>query len=333
MLGSAIVDCGLTTIRISCAAISESRQIACLSRSEETMEFQKASDRFLQFCSVERLLSPHTISAYSFDLLDFRKWLSGGKSPEDVTEEDLRLYLEEMVATRGLSGATVRRRLACLRGFFRLQTEWEKIKDPFANWRPKLPRRKRLPRALARSELVSILGARAKTQRHEQDFQTALCLMIATGLRVGELCRIKLEDISPDCAVIRVHGKGSRDRVVYVTDDSLRTALAVIVTQRRHGACVHLLLNRLRAPMKPQSIRSRLNNIALQSGIQRRITPHMLRHTAATLLIETGVDIRFVQRLLGHSSIATTEIYTLVTDEALRSSLARADVLSNLKVA
>ena len=83
------------------------------------MEFQKAFDRFLQFCSVERLLSQHTISAYSFDLLDFRKWLSGGKSLEDVTEEDLRLYLEDMVATRSLSGATVRRRLACLRGFFR----------------------------------------------------------------------------------------------------------------------------------------------------------------------------------------------------------------------
>jgi site-specific recombinase XerD len=237
------------------------------------------------------------------------------------------------VATRSLSGATVRRRLACLRGFFRYQTEWEKSKDPFANWKPKLPRRMRLPRALARSELVSILESDLSVRRFEKDFRIALFLMVATGLRVGELCRIKLEDISPDCAVIRVHGKGSRDRVVYVIDGSLRTELSVMVAQRRHGDSVHLLLNRLRAPMRPQSIRSRLRIIASQSGIQRRITPHMLRHTAATLLIETGVDIRFVQRLLGHSSIATTEIYTHVTDEALRSSLARADVLSNLKVA
>ncbi len=297
------------------------------------MEFQRAFDRFLQFCSVERRLSQHTISAYSFDLLDFHKWLSGGKSLDDVSEDDLRRYLEDMVSARSLSGATVRRRLACLRGFFRHQIECEKIRDPFANWRPKLPRRRRLPRALARSELVSILGSGLKGRSYEQDFQTALCLMVATGLRVGELCRIKLEDLSPDCAVIRVHGKGSRDRVVYVTDVSLRTALAVMVARRRHGDGVHLLLNRLRAPMRPQSIRSRLRNIAAQSGIQRRITPHMLRHTAATLLIETGVDIRFVQRLLGHSSIATTEIYTHVTDEALRISLARADILSNLKVA
>ena len=189
------------------------------------MECQMAFDRFLQFCSVERLLSQHTISAYSFDLLDFRRWLPGGKSLEDITEEDLRLYLEDMVSTRSLSGATVRRRLACLRCFFRHQTEWEKIKDPFTNWRPKLPRRKRLPRALARSELVSILGSGLKARRYEQDFQNALCLMIATGLRVGELCRIKLEDISPDCAVIRVHGKGSRDRVVYVTDDFVEDSI------------------------------------------------------------------------------------------------------------
>jgi integrase/recombinase XerD len=82
--------------------------------------------------------------------------------------------------------------------------------------------------------------------------------------------------------------------------------------------------------MKPQSIRSKLRRFAVDAGLARRITPHMLRHTAATLLIETGVDIRIVQRLLGHSSIATTEIYTHVSDEALRTTLERADVLATL---
>ena len=89
------------------------------------MEFQKALERFLQFCSVERRLSHHTISAYSFDLLDFKKWLSPEKSLEDVSEEDLRFYLDDMVSKRNLSVATVRRRLACLRGFFRHQKEWK----------------------------------------------------------------------------------------------------------------------------------------------------------------------------------------------------------------
>jgi integrase/recombinase XerD len=299
------------------------------------MEFQKAFKEFLQFCSVERRQSEHTISAYRFDLLDFRKWLPAEKRREDVTEEDLKLYLEDMVSKRRLSVATVRRRLACLRGFFRRQAEFGLYKDPFGSWRPKLPRRQRLPRALARSEVLCLLKPATGERLNEPDFQTALCLMVATGLRVGELCRLRLEDLSPDCTVIRVHGKGSRERVAYVTDQSLRTALAVVVAKRRlkDGNDASLLLNRLGAPMRPQSIRSKLRSIAALSGIQRRITPHMLRHTAATLLIETGVDIRFVQRLLGHSSIATTEIYTHVTDEALRSTLERADVLASLKVA
>jgi integrase/recombinase XerD len=91
-----------------------------------------------------------------------------------------------------------------------------------------------------------------------------------------------------------------------------------------------LFVNRYGAPLRPQSVRSKLRHLAREAGLQRRITPHMLRHTAATLLIESGVDIRFVQRLLGHSSIATTEIYTHVSDEALRKTLERADVLGTL---
>ena len=91
-----------------------------------------------------------------------------------------------------------------------------------------------------------------------------------------------------------------------------------------------MFLNRRGLPLRPQSIRLQLRKYADRAGIGRRVTPHMLRHTAATLLIETGVDIRFVQRLLGHSSIAMTEIYTHVSDEALQSALARADVLRAL---
>uniref|UniRef100_UPI00311B268E tyrosine-type recombinase/integrase n=1 Tax=Bradyrhizobium sp. ISRA442 TaxID=2866197 RepID=UPI00311B268E len=92
----------------------------------------------------------------------------------------------------------------------------------------------------------------------------------------------------------------------------------------------HVFVNRLKRPMGPQSVRLALRRYSELSSSRRRITPHMLRHTAATLLIERGVDIRFVQKLLGHSSISTTEIYTHVSDEALRASLEKADVLANL---
>src|SRR5262249_12475186 len=155
-----------------------------------------------------------------------------------------------------------------------------------------------------------------------------LRLMLSTGIRVGELCKLGVEDVSPDGGSLRIHGKGSRDRVAYICDDGLKRELRRTIMERQHATGGHaaLLLNRYGLPMKPQSVRSSLRRHAGQIGLARRITPHMLRHTAATLLIETGVDIRFVQRLLGHSSIATTEIYTHVSDEALRITLERADV-------
>src|SRR5208337_4251537 len=107
-----------------------------------------------------------------------------------------------------------------------------------------------------------------------------------------------------------------------------------VVRHRRksHPGASPLFVNRYGDPMRPQSVRSKLRRLAKEAGLQRRVTPHMLRHTAATLLIETGVDIRFVQRLLGHSSIATTEIYTHVSDEALRMTLERADILRVLNI-
>jgi site-specific recombinase XerD len=163
----------------------------------------------------------------------------------------------------------------------------------------------------------------------DASFRVAVRLMVSTGIRVGELCRLHLEDISPDGSTLRIHGKGSRDRVAYVTDAELQEELRLLVqSKQRKGKAVGALFeNRYGTTMRPQSIRSRLRQHANECGLARHVTPHMLRHTAATLLIETGVDIRFVQRLLGHSSIATTEIYTHVSDAALRLTLERANIL------
>lgn len=307
---------------------------------KDVMRFTVAQKDFLRFCKIERRLSPHSLAAYHFDLADFCAWMSAKKDTNQVTETDLKLYLEDMVSTRSLSPATVRRRLACLRSFFRRMTDLGHANDPFARWRPQLPRRKRLPRALARSELITLIGEISSFDdgptNRDWPAIVAFRLIIATGLRVGELCSLKIVDISSDCSVLRVHGKGSRDRIAYVADPKLKDALKrLIVFRRSQGSPSDgpLLVNRLGVPMKPQSIRTKLRRLASDAGMERRVTPHMLRHTAATLLIETGVDIRFVQRLLGHSSIATTEIYTHVTDEALRVTLERANVLGSLLIA
>jgi integrase/recombinase XerD len=153
--------------------------------------------------------------------------------------------------------------------------------------------------------------------------------MIATGVRVGELCNLAVEDLSPEGGSVRIRGKGSRDRIAYIVDAVFRAELRRLSQGRRQeaGSAAPLFINGRGGRLKPQSIRARLHKISRQAALTRRITPHMLRHTAATLLIERGVDIRLVQRLLGHSSIATTEIYTHVSDEALRATLERVNIL------
>lgn len=315
------------------------------------MQFCVAVDEFLRFCALERQLSAHTVAAYRADLNDFGKWMGQrtlttaaevdarvGLAEADISAATFKDYLEDMVGARKLAAATVRRRFACLRAFFGRAATRDGIANPLAGWRPLLPRRKRLPRTLSRSETQFLLdGLAASTMPRGNDqapFRIIVRLLVATGMRVGELCRLRLDDVAPDGSVLRIYGKGARDRVAYVTDAGLRLDLRRLVESRRGSppasSAAALLLNRHGAPLRPQSVRAKLKRLADEAGLGRRVTPHMLRHTAATLLIETGVDIRFVQRLLGHSSIATTEIYTHVSDEALRRTLERANVLGGL---
>lgn len=160
----------------------------------------------------------------------------------------------------------------------------------------------------------------------------ALQLLVATGVRIGELCAINIEDVAPDGTAICIRGKGNRERTVFVSNHDLQVSLAQVCLQRsqRSSPIPALFINRRRHRLTPQTFRLRLHRLQVSSALTSRITPHRLRHTAATLLIEAGVDIRFVQRLLGHASISTTEIYTQVVDESLRNALLRADTLRGL---
>jgi integrase/recombinase XerD len=310
-------------------------KIPCLAQ-ERKMKFRVAVDDFLHFCRVERQLSSHTIQAYDADLTDFLKWLSPEMTVPETTASSLKEYFEYLICVRKLTVATVRRRFACLRAFFRRTAALNSFSDPCSVWRPVFPRRKRLPRTLSRIEASNLLHSSRSIlitkRRKDLAFGAIVRLLVVTGMRVGELCKLALDDFSSDCSTCRIQGKGSRDRIAYITDAPLREELFAILESRKlaNGTVRAMFLNRYGAPMTPQSVRSKLRRVAQAAGLSRRITPHMLRHTAATLLLEKGVDIRFVQRLLGHSSIATTEIYTHVSDEALRATLARADVLTVL---
>lgn len=286
---------------------------------------------FLSHCESERRLAPLTIEAYSADLDDFGRHVGLHAAIEDISEENLKDYLVALNTTRALSIATVRRRFATLKGLFKWAAVQHAFANPFVSWSPKLKRPKRLPRALHRPELSALMEkaeSRARRSVISNITLLAVALIAATGLRVSETCALALEDVTPDGAIIRVKGKGARDRIVYVSNAWLLEKLASWRTVRAKTAKPSdpLFVNRAGRALTPPAFRGRLRRLTTTS--ERRVTPHMLRHTAATLLIEAGVDIRIVQRLLGHASIATTEIYTHVADELLRRSLAQADVIS-----
>ncbi|MBC7770223.1 MAG: tyrosine-type recombinase/integrase [Phycisphaerales bacterium] len=298
------------------------------------MRLNAAIPRYLSHCESERRLSPLSVTAYGADLRDFAR-TSKNLLVTEIGEEHLRCYLVELNHRAKASVATVRRRFATLQGFFKWAAADLDVDNPFNKWKPKLKRPKRLPRALMRTELSTLLEFAEDRSRRGSCAETtflALTFLSATGLRVSELCALSLEDVAPDGASLRVRGKGSRDRMVFISNEWLAREIAELRRQRaRKGTgAANLFVSRHGGRMQPSSLRGRLKRLSQSGGATRKVTPHMLRHTAATLLIEEGVDIRIVQRLLGHASIATTEIYTHVADEALKRSLARADVIGRV---
>jgi len=300
------------------------------------MNLAKACKKFIDHCTVDRQLSQNTLLGYSSDLRDFCRWLPASKSVKTITTETIRGYLDSLVRQRKLAASTVRRRLFSLHTFFRYLNDNGDAADPFIGWRVRLPRPIHLPRSLSRNEATSLLRAArrvmARSSLPELARRTEMRLMIATGIRISELCNIQVEDISRDASRLQIHGKGTRERIVYVTDRSLRAELRKLasVRSKEAGSAGPLFVNQHGRRLRPDSVRVPLSRFARIAGLRCRVTPHMLRHTAATLLLERGADIRIVQRLLGHSAVATTEIYTYVSDATLRSTLKRANVLGAL---
>jgi integrase/recombinase XerD len=272
--------------------------------------------------------SEHTLRAYASDLGDYARFLAArrlcAQTPETVIE-----YAAHLREERGLAPRTLRRRIACLRGFYKEQVRSGVLaRSPFADLEMKLPRPRALPRALTRGEARLLAGAAAGAAADGGGgrFAVAVLLLLATGLRVGELVRIRGSDFDPDGGSLHVHGKGRRERKVFVVDAGLRRRLAPLAA----AAGTLPLWTGAAEPWTTQGVRRALGRFAAQAGIARRVTPHMLRHTCATLLLEDGVDLRVLQRLLGHENIATTAIYAHVGDTALKSALERAGLLERL---
>jgi len=298
---------------------------------------------YVRWLRVTRDLSPHTLRAYDGDVQALERHLGPTTTVAELDRERLVGFIEAQHAT-GLAATSLRRRASGVRGFCRWLVRRRLLDaDPFADTTVAAGRARKLPRVIATHDLSRLLRglrrpaglgatptvAAVARRPHETTTLLGVALMVATGVRVHEAVGMRCEDVELADRRVRILGKGRRERQVFLPDDWLVALVAAYVEHRARLELSHdhLLLNRDLAPLTPAAMRGRVAKAARDSGLTARVTPHMLRHTAATQLIEAGVDIRYIQRLLGHASLSTTEIYTHVSDRALQHVVTRADVL------
>jgi integrase/recombinase XerD len=283
-----------------------------------TLELDDAVDRWLDHLKVERNLSPHSIEAYARDLRQLTAFLVDGEKIHEARRvEPPHLVAFLLARARGGAGNRSRARaLSAIRGLFRfLRAERELDADPTSLLdSPRIGRR--LPEVVSLADIDRLLEAPdRKTPRGLRD-AAMIETMYATGLRVSELVRLRLEDLDLGAGWLRATGKGRKQRLVPLGEVAiglLREYLAAARPGLVRARTTVLFLTRLGRGMTRQMFWKLLSGYARAAGIRARLSPHKLRHSFATHLLERGADLRAVQAMLGHADLTTTEIYTHVS--------------------
>jgi integrase/recombinase XerC len=295
---------------------------------------KEASERFIDHVAATSTRSNNTLRAYRSDLCDLVAFVGQATAVSDCGAASLTRYLAHL-RERALAAATIRRRVACHRLFFAWLVRLGTIAtNPVDSLDLKIRLPVQVPRALSQAELEKLLAASWRALRGAgtdpaKRWEALTCVLVvellfATGMRVGELAALPLANVDTEDRVILVRGKGQRQRRVFVPDEALaRLVRSYTVERRGEAGITTLLVTPTGRPATPTYLRTLVRRAAHAAGIERRVTPHMLRHSTATHLLNAGVDIRFVQRLLGHASISTTERYTHVSDDTLRDVICR----------
>jgi integrase/recombinase XerD len=291
-------------------------------------EFEDIITDFLFHCRVEKNLSIHTLKAYKLDLNQFTDYLSVNGMIMDIEKIDkhiLRNYLEKLLETSKIK--TVKRKIATLKALFTYLEFEDRISvSPFRKMRIKIKEPLQLPGVLSLNEIKTLFRTVYKVRQACGDCTSytyksivrdivVLELLFATGIRVSELCNLKKVDVNIEQKYIQVNGKGSRERVIQVCSlEIIHIMEEFIGFFHPPGSCFsYFFINRLGHRLSEQSVRFMIKKYAQLAKIEKEVTPHMFRHTFATLLLEEEVDIRYIQQLLGHSTITTTQIYTHIT--------------------
>lgn len=282
-------------------------------------------EEHMEICEYERKLSPDTLKAYRIDLRQFSDFAGDSM----VNSNTLQQYIKHLNLC--FAPRSVKRKLASVRAFYRdMELRGMVDDDPFDKLYVKLRLPQQLPRIIPRQVICELLqsaySAYTPGARETLRDIVVLELLFSTGLRVSELCSLSRDTFSVNNEELRllINGKGKKERVIRLIMPELVQLLQVYCREFSEEIAAQdaLLFNHRGRPLSPQSVRRIINKYADRIGASTHMTPHMFRHTFATSLLESGMDIRYIQALLGHSSISTTQIYTHVTDKQQMLQLA-----------
>lgn len=281
-------------------------------------QINEAIKTYLEACEYEKELSPHTVKAYRIDLAQFSQFTNGTWADKDTLSEYIR-HLNIHFAPR-----SVKRKLASVCAFYHEleQNDGAEV-NPFEKLHVKIHIPQQLPRTIPERTVQDLLrcayGTYVPGRRKVLRDIFVLELLFSSGARVSELCALSSDSFSIDGNDMRmlIYGKGRKERIIQITTPELLRIGQRYCTEyqadiRRTGI---ILINDRGAPLSPQSVRRIIRKYLAKLNTQTDITPHMFRHTFATSLLEAGMDIRYIQSLLGHSSVSTTQIYTHVAAE------------------
>ncbi|MBE7059160.1 MAG: recombinase XerC [Ruminococcaceae bacterium] len=304
------------------------------------MNLHTLIEKYLIYCELQKGLNPKTIKAYRIDLSQFKSY---AKEQEETSNKELICsYLESLHSK--YKPKSIKRKLATLKAFYEYLSFEEIIEDnPFSKIHLKIKEPIILPRIIPEKTLTKILNAAYQTLEECKTVYSEKCtirdiavleLLFATGLRVSELCNLKAENVNLSDNYIKTFGKGSKERIIQICTPDVLAAL------KQYKKCFkadidntgYFFVNRLSNHLSEQSVRFMINKYVSKVSPNTHVTPHMFRHTFATMLLESDVDIRYIQQILGHSSITTTEIYTHVSTAKQKQILKRKHPRQKLNV-
>ena len=282
------------------------------------MKLENARDQFLLYLQGEKNASPHTVKNYGVDLAEFII-VTGEKTAREVDYIAIRKFLAHL-KEKGYSKSTISRKLACLRSFFKFLTRENVVANNPAVGIATPKREKKLPSFLEVQEIENILDAAAGASLSSKRDKALLETLYSSGIRVSELVGLNMEDTDVLGGVLRIRGKGKKERMVPIGRKA-QEAIREYMEKRGNDygkAGGALFLNKNSTRLTDRSVRRILIKYVRKTSLHKDVSPHTLRHSFATHLLDRGADLRSVQELLGHESLSTTQIYTHVTTKRLK---------------